>query len=84
MTRNFGIVPGFAPGLAHCRSSPLFHRWLRAVVTPAHRGVGSKGQGADQSTDKPITARHVALMLPLSMGSTNKTFCRLRRQTGLR
>jgi len=61
MTRNFGIVPGFAPGLAHCRSSPLFHRWLRAVVTPAHRGVGSKGQGADQSTDKPITARHVAM-----------------------
>jgi len=44
MTRNFGIVPGFAPGLAHCRSSPLFHRWLRAVVTPAHRGVGRRGR----------------------------------------
>jgi len=30
-------------------------------VTPVRRGMGSKGQGADQSTDKPITARHVAM-----------------------
>lgn len=37
------------------------HSKLRVVVTPAHRDVGSKGQGADHSTDKPITPRHVAM-----------------------
>jgi len=47
LTRYHGV---FAP-----------HSQLRALVTPAHRGMGSKGQGADQSTDKPITARHVAM-----------------------
>jgi hypothetical protein len=36
------------------------HSQLRAAVTPAHRGVGSKGQG-DQSTDQPATPRHVAM-----------------------
>jgi hypothetical protein len=37
------------------------HSQLRAAVTPAHRGVGSKGQGADQCTDRPATPRHVAM-----------------------
>lgn len=27
----------------------------RTAVTPAHRGVGSKGQGADQATRDPFT-----------------------------
>ena len=27
----------------------------------AHRGVGGKGQGADQTTDQPITPRHAAM-----------------------
>ena len=37
------------------------HSKLRAAVTPALGGAGSKGQGADQETDKPITPRHVAM-----------------------
>jgi ribosomal protein S27E len=38
------------------------HSKLRAGVTPAHRGVGSEGQGADQvDPEKPNTPRHVAL-----------------------
>jgi hypothetical protein len=35
------------------------HSKLRAAVTPAHRGVGSKADPAD--SDKPITPRHVAM-----------------------
>jgi len=35
------------------------HSKLRAAVTPAHRGVGSKAGPAD--FDKPITSRHVAI-----------------------
>jgi hypothetical protein len=32
------------------------------AVTPAHRGVGGKGQGADQAdADQPITPRHIAM-----------------------
>jgi hypothetical protein len=35
---------------------------LRAAVTPAHRGLGSPGQSADQAdSDQPATARHVAM-----------------------
>src|SRR5690606_6168431 len=37
------------------------HIKLRAAVTPAHRGVGGKGQGADQAPDQPVTPRHVAM-----------------------
>lgn len=37
------------------------HSRLRAAVTPARRGVGGKGQGADQATGKPATPRHVAM-----------------------
>jgi hypothetical protein len=37
------------------------HSRLRAAVTPAHRGMGKTGQGAHQSTDQPITPRHVAM-----------------------
>jgi hypothetical protein len=35
------------------------HSKLRAAVTPAHRGVGSRAVPADP--DKPITPRHVAM-----------------------
>lgn len=35
------------------------HSRLRAAVTPAHRGVGSKADSAD--ADKLITPRHVAM-----------------------
>ena len=45
LTRFHGV---FAP---HCK--------LRAAVTPAHRGVGSKADAAD--SDKPLTPRHVAM-----------------------
>jgi hypothetical protein len=35
---------------------------LRAAVTPAHRGMGSPGQGADQAdSDQPATRRDVAM-----------------------
>ena len=34
---------------------------LRAAVTPVHRGVGSKEQGADQAADPLVTPRHVAM-----------------------
>ena len=37
------------------------HSKLRAEVRPAHRGMGGKGQGADQAADKPATPRHVAM-----------------------
>jgi hypothetical protein len=39
------------------------HSRLRAAVRPAHRGMGSQGQGADQvgDPDKPKTPRHVAM-----------------------
>jgi len=47
LTRYHGV---FAP-----------HSQRRAAVTPAHRGVGGERQCGDQSTDKPITARHVAM-----------------------
>jgi len=35
------------------------HSKLRAAVTPAHRGVGSKTDPAN--SDQPITPRHVAM-----------------------
>ena len=47
LTRYHGV---FAP-----------HSKLRATVTPAHRDVGGKGQGADFATDQPITPRHVEM-----------------------
>ena len=49
LTRYHGV---FAP-----------HRKLRAAVTPAQRGMGSPGQGADQAGEpgKPVTSRHVAM-----------------------
>jgi hypothetical protein len=37
------------------------HSRLHAAVTPAHRGMGKTGHGAHQSTDQPITPRHVAM-----------------------
>jgi hypothetical protein len=39
------------------------HSKLRAAVTPARRGVGGPGQGADQPADQPITPCHVAMTL---------------------
>jgi hypothetical protein len=37
------------------------HSKLRAAVTPAHRGIGSKGQGDQADPDTRHTPRHVAM-----------------------
>jgi hypothetical protein len=60
MARLAALVP--PPRMHLTRFHGVFapHSQLRAAVTPAHRGVGSKGQG-DQATDQPITPRHVAM-----------------------
>jgi len=60
MARLAAVVP--PPRMHLTRFHGVFapHSKLRAAVTPAHRGVGSQGQG-DQATDKPITPRHVAM-----------------------
>ncbi len=60
MARRAALVP--PPRMHLTRFHGVFapHSKLRAAVTPAHRGVGSQGQG-DQATDKPITPRHVAM-----------------------
>jgi len=60
MARLAALVP--PPRMHLTRFHGVFapHSKLRAAVTPAHRGVGSQGQG-DQATDKPITPRHVAM-----------------------
>ena len=60
MARLAALVP--PPRMHLTRFHGVFapHSKLRAAVTPAHRGVGSQGQG-DQATDKPMTPRHVAM-----------------------
>lgn len=60
MARLAALVP--PPRVHMPRFHGVFapHSKLSVAVTPAHRGMG-KGQGADQSTDKPITPRHVAM-----------------------
>lgn len=60
MARLAALVP--PPRMQLTRFHGVFapHSKLRAAVTPAHRGVGSKGQG-DQATDPPITPRDVAM-----------------------
>jgi len=61
IARLAALVP--PPRMHLTRSHGVFapHSKLRAAVTPAHRGVGGPGQGADQTADKPITSRHVAM-----------------------
>jgi hypothetical protein len=61
MARLAALVP--PPRMHLTRFHGVFapHSKLRAAVTPAHRGVGSKGQGADQCTDRPATPRQVAM-----------------------
>jgi hypothetical protein len=59
MARLAALVP--PPRMHLTRFHGVFapHSKLRAAVTPAHRGVGSKAVPADP--DKPITPRHVAM-----------------------
>lgn len=59
MARLAALVP--PPRMHLTRFHGVFapHSKLRAAVTPAHRGVGSKADPAD--ADKPITPRHVAM-----------------------
>jgi hypothetical protein len=62
MARLAALVP--PPRMHLRRYHGVFapHSRLRAAVTPAHRGVGGKGQGADQAdADQPITPRHIAM-----------------------
>lgn len=59
MARLAALVP--PPRMHLTRVHGVFapHSKLRAIVTPAHRGVGSKAGPADP--DNPITPRHVAM-----------------------
>jgi hypothetical protein len=62
MARLAALVP--PPHMHLRRYHGVFapHSRLRAAVTPAHRGAGGKGQGADQAdADQPITPRHIAM-----------------------
>ncbi len=62
MARLGALVP--PPRMHVRRYQGVFapHSKLRAVVRPAHRGMGSQGQGADQDDSaKPATPRHVAM-----------------------
>jgi Putative transposase len=63
MARLAALVP--PPRMHLTRFHGVFapHSKLRAAVTPAHRGMGSPGQSADQAdSDQPATARHVAMI----------------------
>jgi hypothetical protein len=60
MARLVALMPPPRMHLARFHGVFAPHSKLRAAVIPAHRGVGSRGQG-DQATDKPITPRHVAM-----------------------
>jgi hypothetical protein len=59
MARLAALVP--PPRMHLTRFHGVFapHSKLRAAVTPAHRGAGSKAVAVDP--DKPITPRHVAM-----------------------
>ena len=59
MSRLAALVP--PPRMHLTRFHGVFapHNKLRAAVTPAHRGVGGKGDHVDP--DKPLTTRHVAM-----------------------
>jgi hypothetical protein len=63
MARLAALVP--PPRMHLTRFHGVFapHSKLRAAVTPARRGVGGKGQGADPAEEahKPLTPRHVAM-----------------------
>ncbi len=60
MARLAALVP--PPRMHLTRFHGVFapHSKLRAAVTPAHRGIGRKGQGDQADPDHPITPRHVA------------------------
>ncbi len=59
MARLAALVP--PPRMHLTRFHGVFapHSRLRAAVTPAHRGVGGKGDQLD--ADRPLTPRHVAM-----------------------
>ena len=63
MARLAALVP--PPRMQLTRYHGVFapHSQLRAAVTPAHRGMGSTGQGADAAgePDQRITPHHVAM-----------------------
>jgi len=61
MARLAALVP--PPRMHLTRYHGVFapHSTLRAAVTPAHRGMGSPGQGADQAADQPVTPHHAAM-----------------------
>ena len=62
MARLAALVPPPRMHLTRYHGVSAPHSKLRAVVTPAHRGMGSQGQGADQDDSaKPVTPRHVAM-----------------------
>jgi hypothetical protein len=61
MARLAALVPPRRMHLTRFHGVFAAHSKLRAAVRPAHRGVGGKGQGAAQGTDKPICPRHVAM-----------------------
>lgn len=62
MARLAALVPPPRMHLTCFHGVFAAHSKLRAAVTPADRGVGSKGRGADQvDPERPITPRHVAL-----------------------
>ena len=60
MARLAALVP--PPRMHLTRYHGVFapHSQLRAAITPAHRGTGSKLQAEEQG-DKPATPRHVAM-----------------------
>lgn len=60
MARLAALVP--PPRMHLTRFHGVFapHSKLRAAVTPAHRGVGSKEQ-TEQATAQPVVPRHVAI-----------------------
>jgi len=51
MARLAALVPPRRMHLTRFHGVFAPHRQLRAVVTPAHRGMGGKRQGADQASE---------------------------------
>ena len=60
MARLAALVPPARMHLTRYRGVFAPHSKLRAAVTPAHRGKGSKPP-VEQGSDKPVTPRHVAM-----------------------
>ncbi len=61
MARLAALVPPRRLTLTRFHGVFAPHSRLRAAVTPAHRGLGSKGQ-ANQAPEKPLAPRHVAMI----------------------